>query len=604
MTKQFFSVFFSLTLLLSFWPATFVQAQSPDDNPDPLLTEVSLTLYEWNPGQSGDLEIKLKLPKGYHAYEDMFRLTVLEPDGFKMSAFKLKPVHEFYDKFSKKNRRGVEEQASLKAHLEAPLEFRKNHGKLILELTYQACSDSFCLFPVTKKIETPIKLIGAPIEPSIEQPKGSPSQPISKNIFSADYFSEMLNRGGFFIFVLAFFAGILTSFTPCIFPMIPITLAVLGNDSEKRSRAQNFLISCIYVLGIATTYSVLGLIAASSGTLFGASLGNPYVLSVVCFVFLAMSLSMYGLYDIQVPAWMRQKFGGKVETGNLHLKTYLTGLFAGIVASPCVGPVLVTILAYVATHQNKVLGFFLLFTYALGLGLIFLALGLSNQLIRLLPRSGAWMNGVKFVLGSLMLSAFYYYLDLLVPTRAFDAALGLGLVVIASIYGAFKPVKNATQALRKGLLMTLLLVGLGYISFGVFDLRPLVSQRFISENGVSKDQQLPWQPYSEELLQKAAQEKRPVLIDFWAEWCAACHELEQFTFTNPLVRAQAEKFMLLKFDATKDSEELRRLKTKYKIQGLPTIVFYNSEGNWLEALTLTRFEEPPHFLDRMKKAQD
>lgn len=604
MTKQFFSVFFSITLLLSFGPATFVQAQSPDDNPDPLLTEVSLTLYEWNPGQSGDLEIKLKLPKGYHAYEDMFRLTVLEPDGFKMSAFKLKPVHEFYDKFSKKNRRGVEEQASLKAHLEAPLEFRKNHGKLILELTYQACSDSFCLFPVTKKIETPIKLIGAPIEPSIEQPKGSPSQPISKNIFSADYFSEMLNRGGFFIFVLAFFAGILTSFTPCIFPMIPITLAVLGNDSEKRSRAQNFLISCIYVLGIATTYSVLGLIAASSGTLFGASLGNPYVLSVVCFVFLAMSLSMYGLYDIQVPAWMRQKFGGKVETGNLHLKTYLTGLFAGIVASPCVGPVLVTILAYVATHQNKVLGFFLLFTYALGLGLIFLALGLSNQLIRLLPRSGAWMNGVKFVLGSLMLSAFYYYLDLLVPTRAFDAALGLGLVVIASIYGAFKPVKNATQALRKGLLMTLLLVGLGYISFGVFDLRPLVSQRFISENGVSKDQQLPWQPYSEELLQKAAQEKRPVLIDFWAEWCAACHELEQFTFTNPLVRAQAEKFMLLKFDATKDSEELRRLKTKYKIQGLPTIVFYNSEGNWLEALTLTRFEEPPHFLDRMKKAQD
>lgn len=604
MTKQFFRVVLSLILLLGFGSGTLVQAQGPEDNPDPLLTEISLSLYEWNPGQSGDLEIKLKLPKGYHAYEDMFRLTIQDPAGFRMSAFKLKPVHEFFDKFTKKNRRGIEEQGFMSAHIEAPLTFTKNTQKLVLELTYQACSDSFCLFPVTKKIETPIKLIGAPAETHLENPGTRTSLPISENIFSTDYFAEMLNRGGLFIFVLAFLAGVLTSFTPCIFPMIPITLAVLGSDSNKRSRAQNFLISCIYVLGIATTYSILGLIAASSGTLFGASLGNPYVLSVVCFVFLAMALSMYGLYEIQVPAWMRHKFGRKVETGNLHLKTYLTGLFAGIVASPCVGPVLVTILAYVATHQNKVLGFFLLFTYALGLGLIFLALGLSNQLLRLLPRSGVWMNGVKFVLGSLMLSAFYYYLNLLVPSRAFDTALGLGLVVIASIYGAFQPVKKTTEALRKGLMVTLLLVGLGYTSFGVFNLRPLISQRFISEAGVDKNLQLNWQNFSEELLQKAAQEQKPVIIDFWAEWCAACQELEQFTFTNPLVRAQSEKFVLLKFDATKDSAELRRLKKKYKIQGLPTLLFYNAAGTWVETLTLTHFEEAPAFLNRMKKAQD
>ncbi|MBS1970075.1 MAG: thioredoxin family protein [Bdellovibrionales bacterium] len=606
MKKTRFCFVIILALFMGFLPKTLVWAQGPEDNPDPLLTELSLSLYEWNPGQSGDLTIKLKLPKGYHAYEDMFRLTLVEPDGFKMAAFKLKPVHEFYDKFTKKNRRGVEENGTMVAHIEAPLEFKKNSTKLLFEMTYQACSDTFCLFPVTKKIETPIKLIGAPAEPVIAAASTSSDETASNHtsIFSSDYFAEMLNKGGFFIFVLAFFAGVLTSFTPCIFPMIPITLAVLGNDSEKRSRGENFLISCIYVLGIATTYSVLGLIAASSGMLFGASLGNPYVLSVICFVFLAMALSMYGLYDIQVPAWMRQKFGGKVETGNLHLKTYLTGLFAGIVASPCVGPVLVTILAYVATHQNKVLGFFLLFTYALGLGLIFLALGLSNQLIRLLPRSGVWMNGIKFVLGSLMLSAFYYYLSLLIPTRAFDASLGLGLVIVASIYGAFKPVKNASQAMIKGLMMTTLLVGIGYIAFGVFDLRQLVGQRFISEDAVKKDQQLAWQPYSEELLQKAAQEHSPVLIDFWAEWCAACHEMEQFTFTNPTIRAESEKFVLLKFDATKDSEQLRQLKKKYRIQGLPTLLFYNSKGEWIEPLTLTRFEEAPAFLSRMKKAQE
>ncbi|MGZ3796323.1 MAG: protein-disulfide reductase DsbD family protein, partial [Pseudobdellovibrionaceae bacterium] len=531
--SHFLFKFLFSTLFAFLLPRTLAWAQGAEDNPDPLLTEPSLSLYEWNPGQSGELNIKLKLPQGYHAYEDMFRLTLLEPDGFKISDFKLKPVHEFYDKFTKKTRRGVEESSTLTAHLEAPLKFQKASTHLVVELTYQACSATFCLFPVTKRIQTPCKLIGAPDEPKLEAPSTpvTPAIP-SKSFFSADYFSEMLNKGGLIIFLLAFLAGILTSFTPCIFPMIPITLAILGDHSESRSRRENFLISWIYVLGIATTYSSLGVVAASSGTLFGASLGNPYVLSFICIVFLAMALSMYGLYDLQMPAWVRQKFGGKVSTGNRHLTIYLTGLFAGIVASPCVGPVLVTILAYVATHQSKILGFFLLFTYALGLGLIFIILGLSNQFTRLLPRSGVWMNAIKFILGSLMLSAFYYYLSLLIPARAFDALLGLGLIAVASVFGAFSPAKNPSQGLHKGLMITLLLIGSGYLSLGVFNLRPLIEQRFISEAGVDKFQQLNWQPFKEELLQKAVQEKKPVIIDFWAEWCAACHELEQFTFSN------------------------------------------------------------------------
>lgn len=581
-------------------------AESPagqNENPDPLLTEISLSLYEWNPGQSGDLEIKLKLPAGYHAYEDMFRLNVLEPDGFKMGSFTLKPVHEFYDKFSKKKRRGIEDSAVLKARIEAPLQFAANSEKLVFELSYQACSDTFCLFPVTKKLETPLKLIGAPRTSSLTNPGEVPAN-LPKSVFSADYFSEMLQKGGLIVFILAFFAGILTSFTPCIFPMIPITLAVLGNDSEKRTRWQNFLRSCIYVLGIASTYSILGLVAASSGTLFGASLGNPYILSLVCFVFLAMSLSMYGLYDIQVPTWIRNKFGGRITTRNELLTTYLTGLFAGIVASPCVGPILVSILAYVATHQSKVLGFFLLFSYALGLGLIFLALGLSNELLRLLPRSGVWMNGVKFLLGSLMLSAFYYYLNLLIPERAFDAALGVGLVAVASVFGAFMAVKKPSQGLRKGLMLATLLVGIGYVVFGVFNLRPLVEQRLISEAGVEARLKLNWQNFSEEALQKAVQDQKPVLIDFWADWCAACHELEQFTFTDPQVRALSSEFVLLKFDATHNSEELRRLKAKYKIQGLPTVIFYNPQGEWIEGLTLTHFEKPTAFLKRMNSAKE
>ncbi|MBC7370259.1 MAG: thioredoxin family protein [Bdellovibrionaceae bacterium] len=600
--KPLLRLFLSLMFAMTALTGTLVHAQSAGEL-DPLLAEVSLSLYEWNPGQSGDVTIKLKLPEGYHAYEDMFRLKITSPDDFKMAPFKLINVVNFYDKFSKKNRRGVQQNSSMTAHIEAPLQFVADAKKLKFELTYQVCSDSFCLFPVTKKLETSFKLVGAPAGATISS-SDAPMSSIKKEIFSQDFFAETLAKGGFLVFVLAFLAGILTSFTPCIFPMIPITLAILGNDAEKRSRLQNFLNSCIYVLGIATTYSLIGLAAASSGALFGASLGNPYVLTVICIVFFAMSLSMYGLYEIQVPAFIRQKFGGRVNTRSFHLTTYLTGMFAGIVASPCVGPVLVTILTYVATHQNKVLGFFLLFTYAVGMGLIFLVLGLSNQVTRLLPRSGPWMDGVKFILGSLMLGAFYYYLDLLVSERWFDAALGAGLLTIGSVFGAFVAAKKPTEGLRKGLMLATMLIGVGYLAVGIFNLRPVIEHRYISEEGIAKSNQLEWQPYSEELLKKAAQDKKPVIIDFWAEWCAACHELEQFTFTDPEVRELSKNFVLLKFDATKTSSELSLLKEKYKIQGLPTLIFYGKEGDWLEGLTLMQFEKAPKFLQRLNKARN
>jgi thiol:disulfide interchange protein DsbD len=214
------------------------------------------------------------------------------------------------------------------------------------------------------------------------------------------------------------------------------------------------------------------------------------------------------------------------------------------------------------------------------------------------------MNAAKFILGSLMLSAFYYYLHLLVPPRAFDVALGVGLVTIASVFGAFKPTKNSREGLRKGLMIALLLIGIGNLFFGIFNLQPLVEQRIISETGINSTPQLNWQPYSERLLQKAVQEKKPVIIDFWAGWCAACHELEQFTFTDAGVRAMSEQFVLLKFDATKNSDQLRYLKAKYKIQGLPTVIFYNPQGLWLESLTLTSFENGSKFLIRMDKSKN
>ncbi|MEK2646669.1 protein-disulfide reductase DsbD family protein [Bdellovibrio sp. BCCA] len=586
-------------LLLCASPRSWAVA-NPDDT-DPLLAETKVLPYEWSPGQGGNIEIKMKLPEGYHAYEDKFSVVILEPDGFQVAPFKITPTKKWYDKFSKKERTGVEKTSTLTAHIEAPSRFLKKYDKMKLELVYQACSDQFCLFPTTKVIEVPIMVTMVEGEPRVEKaPQEVMSNPSS--FFDTANFNKYLGSGMLAGLLFVFLAGIFTSFTPCIFPMIPITLAVLGNHSNERSRLLNFITSCVYVLGIATTYSILGLAAASSGGVFGATLGNPYVLTVVCLIFLAMALSMYGLYELQVPAFIRNRLGtGKQKQGLGG--AYLTGLFAGIVASPCVGPVLVAILTYVASTQNKLLGFLYLFVYALGLGLIFIALGLSNQLVKALPRSGAWMNSFKFILGTLMLSAFYYYLDLLLPARWFDAALGAGLVVLASVYGAFLPAKGmpAIKHIQKGIMQAVLIVGIGYVVIAAFDLRPMIRGNMMAGNSLNQIKKMNWQPYSEAALAQAAKDQKPVIIDFWADWCAACHELEEQTFADARVRAMAENFVLLKFDATKDSEELRALKKKYNIQGLPTVVFINPHGVWIDALTLTQFEKPEAFLKRMEK---
>lgn len=484
--------------------------------------------------------------------------------------------------------------------IEAPVTGAKESRKLKIEYGYQACSDSFCLFPKSNVVEIPFHFAGTGKQDAIVEGDDS-LIPAGADFSQSDFISSTLQGNWLKALIIVFFAGLLTSFTPCIFPMIPITLAVLGHGSENRSRAQNFVLSLFYVFGIATTYSLLGLAAASSGAVFGATLGNPWILGTMCVLFLAMSLSMYGLYEIQVPAFVRNGLGNK-KTSPGYVGSYLTGLFAGIVASPCVGPVLVGILAYVATTQSKLYGFVLLFSYAMGLGLIFLLLGAFTELTRKLPRSGPWLEGVKFVLGSLMLGAFYYYLGLLVPQRLHDGVLATGMIVLASVYGAFGALRvdSAFRKIRKGFAQAVLIIGFGYLVLSVFDLRPMLQGQMLSAAGVPTAGPA-WVQYDPKEFQRALSSGQPIVMDFWADWCAACHELEEITFANTEVKRALMGYKLFKFDATKDSPELRDMKKRFNIQGLPTLVFFDKKGTWHSELSLTEFENPDKFLLRLKK---
>lgn len=588
---MFKTILFAL-LLFDITPFSVTKLLASEDTKDPLIVNVSSSPATFDPSGEYTIQLNLQLPKNYHAYEDQFKITILEPSGFTVKKITLTPLKKWYDKFSKKDRTGVEGMSTMAILIAAPDRFIDDNGKLAFELIYQACSDSFCLFPKSKDITIPASFGDKKITPIGEMPK-------DMSFFSIDGFSYFISQSSWIAILLAFFAGILTSFTPCIFPMIPITLAILNNHAEKRSRFNNFLVSVVYVLGIATTYSALGMIAAKSGMLFGSLLSNVYVLIFICVLFFLMALSMYGVFEFRIPQFITHRFGqGSQKKG--FLGAYLSGVFAGIVASPCVGPVLVAILTYVSTQKSGLFGFTLLFSYAMGLGLIFILLGTSTELLKKIPRSGPWLEVTKFILGSLMLVGFFNYFELLVSTRVFRILLGLTLITLASLYGAFLiPSNKRIDLIRKGFMQAALVLGFSFLIIGINNVT--FSNAVLGQyQDVSFNKTRSWTKFSDDALNQAKKDQKPVIVDFFADWCAACLELEEKVFSTPEFEAQTKNITLLKMDATKDSTDLNELKKKYGIVGLPTILFFDSQGQWIKSKTLTEYENKDAFLKRIE----
>ncbi len=531
----------SLALLLFALISPDLSRAKPQEQP--LTATAKLYPFELEPSQIAQLEISLNLPSGYKAYEDQFRLKILSPEGIQISGFHISPLKEGFDKFSKKAKSFVMNKAQLIAPFELPEKISVGERTLKIELSYQACTETYCLFPQKLMLDAHFQI------------KTLPSDAKAKGLFDLS-FKEVYSKGLGWAFLFVFIFGFLTSFTPCIYPMVPITLAILGREAHARTRTQNFLVSVVYVFGIAMTYSALGILAATSGALFGSYMSSPWVLGTVCLVFFTMSLSMFGLFEISVPPALQEKVFGRNQLHG-YPGAFFSGMIAGLITSPCVGPVLVGVLTFVAQTQSLWLGFWLLFVYALGMGVLFIALGASTHLTRYLPKSGGWMNRIKTLFAILMLGASVYYFDILLISSKVNSG---SFLVWPSSKTKTSKIQDVTSAMN-------------------------------------------WQPYSESLLEKAKLEKKPVIIDFRADWCAACLELEEQTYTDPEVQKLSQDFVLIKFDATQDSKTLIQLRYEYSLIGLPTVIFLSRTGKRLEDLTLTAYEPPAKFQSRMKKAQ-
>lgn len=507
--------------LLLLFSLSLLGAKIINKNPLTVTAHLSKTLL--SPGENTQLNLELNLADKHIGYADKLKIIPIEPKNMLIGNVAIANSFEFQDKFTKLEKIGFKGKTSASLMVEIPEDIKANIKELKFELIYQACTDDYCLLPKTVSVSAPVQL------------------PKSQTANTSNSMIDFDNENILMIFILVFFAGVLTSFTPCVFPMIPITIAILSNKNEERTKFKQFLTSVVYVLGIALTYSALGLFAASTGSLFGSLLTHPLAVGVISFTFLLMGLSLFGLFEIQLPAKLQTKLQG-AQGAQGFLGALIAGLVAGIVASPCVGPVLVGILTYVAQSQNMMFGFWLLFVFAVGLGQLFIVLGVSSHLLNKLPKAGGWMIKVKYLFGIIMIGFALYY-----------------------AYPVLKQYATSTQKIEHQL----------------------------------KDG---WQSYSEKAIAQAKAENKAVVIDFWAEWCGACFELENKTFSDPKVKAYLdEHFVLLKYDATYQTEEFKQLQEQYNIVGLPHVAFYNTEGEPKPDLTLTGFENAKKFYERIQK---
>ncbi|HXN31921.1 MAG TPA: cytochrome c biogenesis protein CcdA [Polyangiaceae bacterium] len=418
-------------------------------------------------------------------------------------------------------------------------------------------------------------------------------------------FQRALSHGAVFALGASYVFGLATSLTPCVYPMIAITVSVFG-AKEAKTRLQGMLLSLTFVLGIVCLFTPLGVVSALTGKGFGAALGNPWVVALIATVFVVLAASLFGAFEIALPPALQNRLSSVGGTG--YRGALLLGLVCGLIAAPCVGPFLFGLLGWIATTRNVAVGSAAMALYGLGLGTLFFVVGTFAVN---LPKAGAWMMGTKWVGGvCLAYMALGYIRDALPkeslhklaqPGTLYGAAglvilaIGLGL---AGVHIAAERRRSSIARLSKPTKLASIvpaIVGL----FMVVTWWQLPKSTVIAIAGAATEgspaTELRWESSESAATARAAAEHKPMLVDFGATWCGACKELEERTFPDPRVRAEGARYVALHVDATNDDDPtVARVRDKYgATAGLPVVLLFGSDGK--EAVRFTEFVPPERF---------
>ena len=475
--------------------------------------------------------------------------------------------------------------------------------------------------------------------------KGGQKVDVVQKKFASDFRKKFWDRGPLLALLLIFVMGFLVSLTPCVYPMIPITIAVIGANTaqhEGSGRSRSLFLAIMYVMGMAIPYSILGAVVGFIGKqplVLGSLLNNKFFLGALVLIFTAMALSLFGMFNISLPSNIQTRLAGVQGRSKGVLGVLILGMIGAILATPCSGPVAIGLLAFVAQSGSALLGFFLCFVFSLGIGVPFLVLGAG--VVTALPRSGVWMNEVKKVLGSMLLGAALYYLYFLLDGQAdiYRMILAVTLVLGSVFAGVFQSYATETwwwYKLKQGVGLLMLVTGLylfvgGLLTQGFllppvskWGPKPVVQKVIVQQiagtkgtKGAQKpaprDPCLPpagypankpfWFTNEKKGVACAKKLNRPYIIDFWAEWCSACKRLEKYSFNHPIVVKESRRFVMIKIKYSEDTKEGRRLQKRYNIRGLPWVRFVSAKGKILDEPLIVGFLDHKKLLKQLKSVR-
>jgi len=556
-------------------------------------------------GTSSQVAVLLNLEEGWHVNSDRpsqdfligTELVIEEIEGILVSEIQYPPSKRYNFDFSEEPVDVFEGEAPIFVTLSAAENIGPGSYEFSGSLRIQACDNEVCLAPTTVEISIPVEISAA----------GTGYQPLNESLFAGyeghrgSFMDALGARGGgeiaalfdslglFWALAGIFLIGLALNLTPCVYPMLSITVSLFGSKKGEASNlGHSFFMALIYVLGIVSMYSLLGVAAAYTGALFGSWLQSPWVLGGIGILILALALSMFGLYELQAPSsWMQSLSGTQRKTGGIF-GHFFSGLVVGIFAAPCIGPPIIALLAFVGAQGDPFFGFMIFFVMAFGLGFPYLILGTFSGLLSKLPKSGTWMVWVKKIFGVVLVGVALFYIAL-----AFFPAYSLHVIIATLIIGGLY--LGFLEASGKGLkVFTRVKWGVGAVCLLI---AALLIQNLQKEG-------IEWEAYSDESFEQALTDGSPIMMDFYADWCIPCLELERATFTNQDVIDATMDFRRFKVDMTQyESESSQRLRGRFDIAGVPTILFINEDGDEVEDARVVGFLRADRFLERVQMVQ-
>ena len=543
--------------------------------------------------KEGVIETKVNIGERIHVYDDnTLHYRITSPEAIELSV-KKPASHEFDG--------DMVFEKELIVHIPVKEIESKVKGNYTLEIEFLGCSDAgICYQPIIKSFQFEGVELGVFDKISKLMKEGN----------AAKIMDVLINESSLFVLFLFFIFGLLLSLTPCIFPMIPILSSIIisqQSGAEKPSMAQAFFTSLVYVLAMAFTYTLVGLVAGLLGADLQAAMQNPWVLTIFSAMFVGLALSMFGYYEIGLPASIQSKLSKASDDaqGKGILGTVIMGALSALIVGPCTAAPISGAVIFISHTGDALLGGAALFVMSMGMGMPLLLVGIGAG--KFMPKPGGWMTRISQVFGVMMLGLAIFMLSRILPgglTLILWAVLFIGSAIYMGVFDN----KEGEGAMRlfRVLAMVFLLYGaslfLGAVSGAKSMLHPF--ERFTSSVVVATavvEKKMGHMGYTVERLMKEVKASAlPVVVDFGKDSCTACTELEEITFPHPLVQEQLKNFTFIKIDLTANSDDDKALLKKFQLFGTPNIIFFDKENNYLPEKSLTGFVKPEAFAKHLE----